>query len=69
MSMLKTGNNFELLHEEKELCETFYNPKIFKDMKYVTFSTELFKTYKSEVKVLGSLLSKLVDCDCLRREY
>ena len=44
MSMLKTGNNFELLHEEKELCEAFYNPKIFKDMKYVTYSTELFKT-------------------------
>ena len=65
MSMFRIENNFELLYSKKELCEIFYYPKLFKDMKYVTYSTEVFKTFKSDFKTLVSALSKLVDCDGL----
>ena len=40
MSKFKIENNLDLLYSEKELCETFYNSKVFKDMKYVTYSNK-----------------------------
>ena len=59
LSLFKTGNNFELLHSEKDVCDTFYVSKIFKDMKFVTYSSEVFKTFISDFKALVSCLDKL----------
>ena len=36
LSNFKGCNKFELLYSEKELFDTFYTPKLFKDMKFVT---------------------------------
>ena len=67
--MFKIGNNFELLYLEKELCQTFNSPKIFKDMKFVTSKTELFKNFKPDFKALVSFLNKLLIVMGLRAKY
>ena len=59
LSLCKTGNNFELLHTEKDVCDTFYMPKTFKDMKFVTYSSEVFKQY---IVVLRDNLISWFDC-------
>ena len=54
MIKFKLGNNFEILFSEKELCDTFYTPKVFKDMKFVTYSSEVFKTFVNDFKAFIS---------------
>ena len=49
--MFKVGFNFELLHAQRQLCETFFSRNIFKDMKFVTYSTQVIKIFESEFKV------------------
>ena len=50
MTTFKTGNNFELLLSQKDLVDNFYQPKIFKDMKFVAYSREVFKTFIGDFK-------------------
>ena len=57
----KVGNNFEVLYSEKELCETFFSPKIFKDMKFVTYSSEVFRSFINDYKALVSAADKIED--------
>ena len=59
LSLFKTGNNFELLHSEKDVCDTFCVPKIFKDMTFVTSSSEVFKTFIFDFRALVFCLDKL----------
>ena len=68
LSLFKTGNNFELLHSEKDVCDTFYVPKIFKDMKFVTYSSEVFTTFISDFKALVSCLDKIEDGASLKNK-
>ena len=58
-STFRVGNNFEILYSEKELCETFFSPKFFKDMKFVTYSTEVFRSFINDFKALVSSADKL----------
>ena len=67
-SLFKTGNNLMLLHSEKDVCDTFYVPKTFKDMKFVTYSSEMFKTFISDFKALVSCLDKLEDGASLKNK-
>ena len=57
--MFKIGINFELLYAQRQLCETFFGPNIFKDMKFVTYSTEVIKIFQF------FSLDKLDACDKL----
>ena len=52
MYFFRIGNHFELLFSQKELCDVFYTPKIFKDMKFVTYSANVFKTFTSDHKAI-----------------
>ena len=61
MIKFKLGNNFEILFSEKELCDTFYTPKVFKDMKFVTYSSEVFKTFVNDFKAFISASKKIED--------
>ena len=54
MSTIQIGNNFELF------CSKLFC------MKYVTYSTEVFKTFKSDVNALVYSLSKRGECDGLK---
>ena len=64
--MFKVGINFELLYAQRQLCETFFGPNIFKDMKFVTYSTEVTKIFQSEFKVPVFSLDELDACDKLK---
>lgn len=55
------GKNFELLFSEKQLCETFYAPKLFKSMKFVAYSSTVFNSFISDFKALVSCLDKIED--------
>ena len=61
MIKFKVGNNFEILFSEKEVCDTFYTPKVFKDMKFVTYSAEVFKTFVNDFKAFVSASKKIED--------
>ena len=61
MIKFKLGNNFEILFSEKEICDTFYTPKVFKDMKFVTYSSEVFKTFVNDFKAFVSASKKIED--------
>ena len=61
--MFKIGINFELLYAQRQLCETFFGPNIFKDMKFVTYSTQVIKIFQSDFKVPIFSLDKLDACD------
>ena len=67
-SLFKHGNNFELLYSEKESCEVFYTPKIFKDMKFVAYSSTVFSSFISDFKALASCLEKIADANNLRKK-
>ena len=68
MIKFKVGNNFEVLFSEKEICDTFYVPKVFKDMKFVTYSSEVFKTFVSDFKALVSACEKIEDGDGIKNK-
>ena len=59
MSMFKIEDSFEFWYSEKKLCKTFYNPKMFKVVRCLTYSIEVFKTFKSISKTLVASLEKL----------
>ena len=54
MKDLKWGKSLEILLSYKELVETFYSPKIFKDMKFVSHAESVFKTFASDFKAIVS---------------
>ena len=58
-SIFKFGNNFELLLSEKELCNVFYMPKIFKSMKFVAYSSTVFKMFISDFKASVPFMDKI----------
>lgn len=60
-STFKFGNNFEVLYSEKELCDVFYTPRIFKDMKFVAYSFTVFKSFIADFKALVSSFDKIPD--------
>ena len=66
MSMFKVGINSELLYAQRQLSETFFSPNIFKDMKFVTNSTEVIKIFESEFKVPVFSLDELNTWDKLK---
>ena len=53
------SNTFELLYSAAELSDTFYTSKIFKDMKFVTHSSVVFKAFISDFKASISSRGKL----------
>ena len=51
MIKFKVANNLEI----------FYTPKVFKDMKFVTYSAEIFKTFVNDFKAFVSASKKIED--------
>ena len=45
MKHVKQGKNLETLISFSELCDIFYKPKIFKDMKFVAHAKNVFSTF------------------------
>ena len=43
--IVKSGQGFEILLSHKDLLEVFYVPKVFKTMKFVSYSKTVFKTF------------------------
>lgn len=46
----KWGQGYEALLDNKDLCDHFYTPKLFKGMKFVAYSDEVFKSFISNYK-------------------
>ena len=69
MSMFKIEDSFEFWYSEKKLCKTFYNPKMFKVVKCLTYSIEVFKTFNPSPKHWLLLSINLVVVMGVRTEY
>lgn len=64
------GMKYEkLLKCAEEFDKIFYQPKIFKNMKFVSYSSEVFKTFIGDFKALVAACEKSPDLFALRDTY
>ena len=58
MKYVKQGKHLEILISFSELCDTFYKPKIFKDMKFVAHAQNVFSTFFNYFPAIVATLSQ-----------
>lgn len=67
MKEFPTGKKYELLFESsKEFQEYFYRPKMFKTMKFASYSQSVFLTFLGDYRTLVSASEKCLQSFTLR---